>query len=248
VSTSVYRRCGCRDDNGKQYGTHCPDLKTDLKHGTWAYLLSAGSDPRTKKRRQYRKAGFATKGAAVSALAKLRTSLDSGTYTEPSKKTLAEYAPEALKRRLATGTGLKPTTAATYGRYVAQDIVPSRLGEMLLTDIRRSHVNTWIADLTKAGRGAVTVRRALATLQMIFSTAVRDEIIPASPPRGSISRPCLITQSKSGSLRCSWSSSTEPAVTDSGHCLNSPRTRACVGVRSPGSTGPMLTWWTARSS
>ena len=42
-------------------------------------------------------------------------------------------------------------------------------------------VNTWIADLTKAGSGAVTVRRALATLQMIFSTEVRDEIIQASP-------------------------------------------------------------------
>jgi integrase len=38
-----------------------------------------------------------------------------------------------------------------------------------------------VADLTKAKRGAVTLRRALATLQMIFSAAVRDEIIPANP-------------------------------------------------------------------
>ena len=98
MSNSVYRRCGCRDENGKQYGTHCPDLKTNPKHGTWAYFLSAGSDPRTNKRRQYRKAGFATRAAAVSALAKLRTSLDDHTYVEPSKKTLAEYAPEALAR------------------------------------------------------------------------------------------------------------------------------------------------------
>ena len=52
---------------------------------------------------------------------------------------------------------------------------------MKLTDIGRSHVNAWVADLTKAGRGAVTVRRALSTLQVILSTAVRDEIIPASP-------------------------------------------------------------------
>jgi site-specific recombinase XerD len=52
---------------------------------------------------------------------------------------------------------------------------------MLLTDIRRSHVNAWIAELRGAGRGAVTVRRALATLRIIFSAAVRDEIIPANP-------------------------------------------------------------------
>jgi integrase len=52
---------------------------------------------------------------------------------------------------------------------------------MKLTEIRRSDVNLWVADLTKSGRGAVTVRRALATLQMIMSQAVRDEIISASP-------------------------------------------------------------------
>ncbi len=55
-----------------------------------------------------------------------------------------------MARRLTTGRGLKPTTAANYQRYVEQDITPSRLGEMRLTDIRRSHVNTWVAELTKA--------------------------------------------------------------------------------------------------
>jgi integrase len=114
-------------------------------------------------------------------LTKLKASLDTGTYTEPSKKTLAEYAPEILARRQTTGSGLKPTTAATYARYIRQDIAPSKLGEMRLTDIRRSHVNAWIAELTAAGRGAVTVRRGLATLRMIFSAAVRDEFIPANP-------------------------------------------------------------------
>jgi site-specific recombinase XerD len=53
---------------------------------------------------------------------------------------------------------------------------------MLLTDIRRSHVNAWVAELS-ATRGAVTVRRALATLQMVFSAVVREEIIPANAAR-----------------------------------------------------------------
>jgi hypothetical protein len=165
----------------QQLGTHCPKLKTDPKHGTWGFYLSHGSDPTTKQRRQYRKAGFKTKAAAASAVAKLKASLDTGTYTKPSKKTLAQYAPEVLKRRQLTGSGLKPTSLATYDRYIRQDIVPSKLGGMRLTDIRRAHVNAWIADLTAAGRGAVTVRRGLATLRMIFSTAVRDEIIPTNP-------------------------------------------------------------------
>ena len=64
MRNSVYRRCGCRDENGRQYGTHCPKLQSNPKHGTWAYYLSGGSDPRTGKRRQYRKAKFATRAAA----------------------------------------------------------------------------------------------------------------------------------------------------------------------------------------
>lgn len=69
----------------------------------------------------------------------------------------------------------RPSTAANYERYVRQDIVPSELGEMRLTEIRRSHLNAWIANLA-ATRGPVTVRRALARLRMVFSAAVRDEI------------------------------------------------------------------------
>jgi hypothetical protein len=81
VSQQVYRRCGCRDEHSKQLGNQCPRLKADPKHGTWAYYLSHGSDPMTKNRRQYRKAGFPTKAAAASAVAALKASLDTGCRT-----------------------------------------------------------------------------------------------------------------------------------------------------------------------
>ena len=181
MSQALFRRCGCRDENGKQLARQCPKLAQDAKHGSWTYYYSTGKDPRTGKRRQYTKGKFKTKRAASDALALLQVELGQGTYVPPSDKILATYAEEVMERRQVTGKGLKPTTAATYARYVAKDIVPSHLGGMKLTEIRRSHVNAWVADLTKAGRGAVTVRRALATLRMIFSTAVKDEIIPANP-------------------------------------------------------------------
>jgi integrase len=173
VSQSISRRCGCRDESGRQLGKNCRKLASDAKHGTWTYEFRASG-------RKYRKGGFATKREAQQAATKLRASLDAGTYVEPSKKTLAEYAPGALKRAQVTGNGLRDTTMANYERYVHKDIVPSRLGSMLLTDIRRSHVNEWIAEKSKT-RGATTVRRMLACLQTIFRTAVDDEIIPASP-------------------------------------------------------------------
>jgi integrase len=181
----VYRRCGCRGKDGKQLGDACPQLASDAKHGTWGFYFRYKTEPDPKRpgklrSRQFRKHGFASKREAQSAATRLRAPLDAGTHVEPSKKTLAEYAPEVIARRRTTGRGLKPTTAANYERYVRQDIVPSKLGQMRLTDVRRRDVNVWVAELAK-NRGAVTVRRALATLRVIFSTAVRDEIIPANP-------------------------------------------------------------------
>ena len=182
---SVYRRCGCRDESGKQLGAECPQLASDPKHGLWGYYLRHGAEPDPKRpgklrSRQLRKHGFLSKRAAQSAEAKLRALLDAGTYVEPSNQTLSEYAAEVIARRRANG-GWKPTTLVGYQRYVERDIVPSRLGAMRLTEIRRGHVNSWIAELTNAGRGVVAVRRALAVLRMICSTAVRDELLQANP-------------------------------------------------------------------
>jgi hypothetical protein len=67
----TYRRCGCRDGNGRQYGTNCPKLTSDPKHGTWGYYLSHGTDHRTGQRLDFRKAGYKTKTAAASAVAEL---------------------------------------------------------------------------------------------------------------------------------------------------------------------------------
>lgn len=190
MSNPVYRRCGCRDETGRQLGAACPQLKTNPKHGRWSYFLSAGTDPRTGKRRQFRSSSwpdgrpFASKAEAQSALAALKTSLDGGTYVKPTAVTLAAYALTWLPRRQSAGAGLRPTTAAGYARYIAADIAPAALGGMRLTDIRRGHVSAYVAELTAAGRGAVTVRRVLALLQTILTTAVRDELIPGNPAAG----------------------------------------------------------------
>lgn len=58
-------------------------------------------------------------------------------------------------------------------RYITDDIARSDMGEMKLTDIRRCHVSQFTDDLTKAGRGAVTVRRILTLLGTIFASALR---------------------------------------------------------------------------
>jgi integrase len=176
--SNTYRRCGCRGRDGKQLGPNCPKLKSDSRHGSYGYYLSAGVDPRTQQRRQFRKAGFPTRKAAQSALAKLKASLDGGSYVEPTRKVLAIYAQEVLAR---WQNRLRDNTLASYGRYIKNDIGPSRLGEMVLTDIRRSHIDAFIKELENANRGVSTVRHIHTTLRRILTIAVKDELIPTNP-------------------------------------------------------------------
>jgi integrase len=61
---------------------------------------------------------------------------------------------------------------------------------LLVTDIRRGHINQFGGDLITAGRGAVTVRRILAVLTTILNGAVKDELISANPALGA-DRPAL---------------------------------------------------------
>ena len=75
-----------------------------------------GSDPKTGQRRQFRKAGFATKREAASAVAELKTKLDKGTYVKPTAQTLGEYAQEWLPRRERSDKGLRATTVGGYRR------------------------------------------------------------------------------------------------------------------------------------
>ncbi len=95
-----------------------------------------------------------------------------------------------LPRRERSDKGLRATTVASYGFYIRDDIAPSPLGRMKLTDIRRYHVSEFVADQIKAGRGTVTVRRLVTLLGTIFASAVKDELISTNPARD-VDRPKL---------------------------------------------------------
>lgn len=190
MSADITRRCGCRDDVGKQLGAKCPRL-SDPKHGTWAYSISAGfvmkPGPDGKMRRvrqRVRVGGFSTQRAAQTARNKAAVQLDQGTFREPSKVTLAEYLNVWLPRRQATGNGLKSTTVRMYRQYIDLDIVPSKLGSMKLTDIRRAHVSGFVDALSAAGRGATTVRRIVAVLQSALRDATNDQLVDENAARG----------------------------------------------------------------
>jgi len=68
MAGTTYKRCGCRDDNGRLLGRSCPRLRRpgggwSPKHGIWHYQLELPPTP-TGGRRQLRRDGFTTQTAA----------------------------------------------------------------------------------------------------------------------------------------------------------------------------------------
>ncbi|VXB26123.1 Integrase [Nocardioides sp. AX2bis] len=197
--SGVFRRCGCRDGQGRTYGVlperpteeqrerACPQMTADPKHGRWSFRLSAGKDPVTKKRRQVNGGTYPTKREAQQERNKAALKIDQGKVLSVSRETLADYLPRWLERRSKVGlkgaAPLRPSTLENYRRYVTQDIAPSTLGSMQVREVRRRHVQAFVDALVDEGRGAVTVRRIVAVLQGAFQAAVRDELIDETPAR-----------------------------------------------------------------
>lgn len=197
--SGVFRRCGCRDDQGKTYGVlpeqatdaqrakACPKMIDDPKHGRWGFRLSAGFDPATGKRRQVNGGTYPTKREAQQARNAMAVKIDQGKLVTPSRQTFGEYLPQWLERRQRTTVRgkrpLAPASAENYQRYIENDIAPSALGAMKLQDIRRRHIQSFVDQLVDGGRGAVTIRRIIAVVQGALTSALREELIEDNPAR-----------------------------------------------------------------
>lgn len=177
----VSRRCGCRDDDGKQYGAKCPKLKS-YRHGTWGFRLSAGFDPVTGKRRTITEFKYASADEAEQAMRDAERGLKTQVY-DFKRTTAATYMREWLDAQ-GKHSQLRPSTMRMYRSYVEKDIVPAFGPKLLLKDLRKPHVAGLIADLQGAGRGAVTIKRIHATLSSALADAVQDGLLADNPGAG----------------------------------------------------------------
>lgn len=162
----IYRRCGCRDQNGRQLGPHCPKLARG-KHGRWAFAVDLPSI--TGRRRTLRRSGFATRADAQTELNRILGCERTG-ITIDDRETVANYLTDWLATKALT---LKPTTMARYTDYLTKDLIPA-LGEIRLEKLSHHHVAQFIRTQLDAGRGPVTLRRCVATLSSALNDAVRQ--------------------------------------------------------------------------
>ncbi|MGW3073989.1 tyrosine-type recombinase/integrase [Kitasatospora sp. NPDC001132] len=176
----VYRRCGCRDQNGKQLGAHCPKLATDPDHGTWTFALDLPSP--TKHRTIIRRGGYPTADEARAALRRRLIESKAAGFTADPNQTVAEYLTAWLKDKKLT---LKPTTYVRYRDYVTPDLIPA-LGQVRLDDLQYSHIAAFTHPQLADGRGRVTVHHILATLSSALGEAVRRHRLPYNPARPTV--------------------------------------------------------------
>ncbi|MGD6741726.1 hypothetical protein ACOKM3_07790 [Streptomyces sp. BH106] len=124
----LYRSCGCRDAQRKQYGPRCPHLKTDTQHGSWAYAVDLPDTPGRRTTR--RRTGFASRTEAERALTSFTTGEATGVYEEP-RLTVGTYLEEWLTGR---EEHLSPSTPAGYARAAHYDLLPG-FGPLRLLDL-----------------------------------------------------------------------------------------------------------------
>jgi integrase len=117
--------------------------------GSWSLILDGGEtvDPVTgrKKRRQKWHTFHGTKKQAEDKLNDLLKEAKDGTAIDPSTLTLGDWLREWLA---ASKKQFRPNTYTRYDGIIEQNLVPSALGQMLLQQVRSTHIEAYYAAAT----------------------------------------------------------------------------------------------------
>ena len=137
---------------------------------------------RTEAGKQKWEGGFETKEKAQYRLTEILGQIQTGAYIEPSQMTLGSYADSWLKSRV----NIEGSTTAGYSAYIRNHIKPDAIGEMELSKIRHSHVQTFVYKLAKKKYrkrqlSPATVSKVIKMLHAVFRSAVKSDPIRANP-------------------------------------------------------------------
>ncbi|MFD5217504.1 tyrosine recombinase XerC [Streptomyces tendae] len=94
---SIYRRCECRDGEGKLLGTQCPKLKRK-NHGSVGLRQELPPDA-DGKRRTFRRTGYDSVGTAQGDLSRLQAILDLPGDDETEQQRVGDLLADVAKRR-----------------------------------------------------------------------------------------------------------------------------------------------------
>jgi integrase len=157
----------------------------------WAVIVDVGRDAKGGRKQRWH-SGYETKRDASRALTEILATLQAGSYVEPSKQTVRQFADEWLD---AVQPTIRASTLASYRLNVLSYIVP-RVGDVPLQQLTASRLNKMYADLLATGRrdgerglGARTVGYVHTLAHRMLRDAVRwgrvtrNVADQADPPR-----------------------------------------------------------------
>lgn len=146
--------------------------------------MDAGIDPATSKRKQIKLGGFPRQTDAQDALNQLLAKLQAGTYVPDEGLTVGAWLTQWLAELPVLGSNRgKPVKASTitgYADHARLYLVPV-LGRIRLRDLRPSHVQRMINELTAGERTATTVTRVHAALSSALARAVKRGLVAYNP-------------------------------------------------------------------
>jgi integrase len=160
-----------------------PIKRVDLKSGAvrWRFIIDAGRDPTTGKRKQERHT-FDTKREARAEYARIRHETDRGTYVRPSKVTVNQFLDEWL---MSATRDVEKATAANYRDAVLP--VRERLGARVLQSVTEADVEGLVDWMLNHGRkrggapgtglGVRSVRLTLGRFRTALNVAVRRQLV-----------------------------------------------------------------------
>lgn len=169
---STYKRCKCRDKNGRELGTGCPKLRRPdgsyaPGHGSWYYRLELDAGP-DKKRRTVKRGGYELQREAQDALDDAKGKAAKGVDVM-RRLTVAAYLAE-----WTAGLGhLRRNTRRSYTQHVESLWTP-QLGGHDLGKLRRSHVQDALDSLDVS---PATKQRYRATLRAALNDAMREGLV-----------------------------------------------------------------------
>jgi integrase len=145
---------------------------------TWTWYLFIEPDPVTGKRRQRSKGGFRTKRECHEALNEALAALRTGTFVEPSQRTLGVFLVEEWLPAIRPPK-MRPSTWLSYQKNVERHIVPA-LGRLPLQRLTPAQLAAFYRSLLehgrRDGRGGLapkTIRNIHGALHAALKDAVR---------------------------------------------------------------------------
>lgn len=141
---------------------------------SWLYEVTIKTDPITNKRTRKKKRGFKTKREAEKALVALITTIDSGTYVEPSLMLFEEYLQEWFQTKQSQ---IGKQTAKNYESNIRHHIVPA-LGKYPLSKLNTLTIQKFINSLIDSGLSSATIKKIYNVLNNSIQKAVNLDLIP----------------------------------------------------------------------